>query len=228
MNNAVELIASGLTNGQALTPCNGVCAFTGVPITEGVRLKDALSGNFSDTDYIRFRSAYVCEALAKCIRPLDASGKSSLRNYSFLATTGHLRLLKSENLYAALTQPKPSPFVLAVSYRNKKHLSYKCRPQYDNDTFTVFTDDGEVLFHRPTFDKVYDIARRWYSIVPGKAGAAQPPTYFTKEEIATGIVPQHKIAQYGVRFFEENSVLEAYRLDPILKLITVTLKKDCQ
>lgn len=225
----VELISIGLSNEGSLNVdrVKTICSFTGKAIERGVKLKNVISSNFTDIAFIRYDSGYCCVELAKCMAPISKESKASLRNYSFFATKSGIVLLNKDNLQEVVLSEKQTPFVLAVSYNGKKHISYKTSPQYDSDNFTVFTDVGEVYLRKTELLEILPIIKRWYSIIPGKEESTTQPTNFTKDEILSGIVQDHKVEKYGaIKFFEENAILEKYRAGTLLNLLVHILKKS--
>lgn len=228
MQTATSLIAQHLNN-QSVLKIEGVdtvCAFSGIPISKGVALKNVLSANFTDAAYIRYPSQYCSVDVAQCFAPVTSDGKASLRNFSFIATPSGLTMLKREDMQQVLFSRKETPFVLCISYNQKKHISYKSRPQYDGDNFTVFTDGGEVEINQAEVSEILPIVTDWYTVVKGKEDTSALPTYFTKDEILSGEVATHKITAYGEeKFFAQTAVLEKYRRSNALKLIVHVLQK---
>lgn len=224
----VELISIGLSNESclAIEQINTICSFTGKHIDRGVKLKNVISSNFTDLSFIRYNSGYCCIEIAKCMAPMSKESKASLRNYSFFATKSGIALLNKDNMQEVLLSEKQTPFVFAVSYNGKKHISYKTISQYDSDNFTVFTDIGEVYLRKTELLEIIPIIKRWYSVIKGKEESTTQPTNFTKDEILSGIVQDHKVEKYGVvKFFEENAILEKYRAGTLLNLLVHILKK---
>lgn len=209
-----------------------VCAFTGNQITHGYPVSWLISDVFTDYEYMKHSSGYVCEDIALIIKEVIPNGRgkfNSLRNYSFYADENELRLLKREEILDLLLGIPASPFAIAVTYSNKKHLSFKCKLQADPNHFVVTTDKGEVAFDRRKVDEVLHILRRWYAIIPEKATTSAQPTYFSKDDILYGNPAYQKIATYGLdRFEEENNVLERFRNTQLLELLTFTLNKQLQ
>lgn len=228
MQTATALIAQHLNNQGALKieEIETVCAFSGLQISKGVALKNVLSANFTDAAYIRHPSKYCAVDVAQCFAPITVDGKASLRNFSFIATPSSLTMLKREDMQQVLFSEKETPFVLCISYNQKKHISYKSRPQYDSSNFTVFTDGGEVEISQDDVSEILPIVTAWYTVVKGKEDTASLPTYFTKDEILSGEVGTHKIIAYGeAKFFSQTAVLEKYRRSNALKLIVHVLQK---
>lgn len=234
MNTATQIIAQHLGNKKMLPVKNLgdgiVCAFSGRSISEGVRLKDVLSGNFTDHDCLAYNSNYCAVDVAQCMKPLSEEGRASLRNYSFLATNEGLKFLGMKDLAPAVLEPKPLPFVLAISYNQKKHIAYKAMPQYSNEEFTVYTDQGPVDVNAATAHAIMTVAQKWYGVIQGKESTAAQPTYFTKDEIYKGDIPHAKQRRYIAAhspsdFFREQKVLETYFHTPVLALLTRALAK---
>lgn len=204
------------------------CAFTGQQITEGVLLKDIIRKTFTDHAYIRYRSAYASKDAALCIEAVYDTGSrlNSMRNYSYLATEKELRILQRADLLDVLMQPKPLPFVLAVTYSNKKHTAYKCSLNTSNSNFIVTTDVGDVLFDHQDAAAILPVLQSWYCIVPGKEQAEKQPTFFTKEHILHGCSSTKRIMQYGIeKYFAENEVIQGFRNTAFLNLLVHTLNK---
>lgn len=225
---ATLLIAQHLDNQAALKieEIETICAFSGSRISKGVALKNVLSANFTDAAYVRHPSRHCAVDVAQCFAPVTADGKASLRNFSFIATPSGLTMLKREDMQRLLFSEKETPFVICISYNQKKHISYKSRPQYDSDNFTVFTDGGEVEINQDDVSEILPIVTAWYTVVKGKEDTAALPTYFTKGEILSGEVGTHKIITYGeARFFAETAALEKHRRSTALKLIVHVLQK---
>lgn len=218
-------------------PCDAICAFTGAKITQGVPLKTLIKKTFTDFEYIRFKSAYASVETALCMSEgVIASTKegvfNSLRNYSFVATESEFRLLPRADVPSVLLQPPAPPFVLCVTFSSKKHIAFKAELNYNSQYFSVETDKGRVQIDVAEFRKIYEIAQRWYSIIPALADKAQPPTWFTKAEIAGETEPDTKrmsdyAAAFGLDAFKtEYDALRRYKNTLWIELLTFSLSKD--
>lgn len=225
---------------KKLKPCQTICAFTGAPITKGVPLKDLISSNFTDHQYLKYNSDFAGESAVKCMVPVFKKSKevekngetitkefwNSLRTYSFYANNEELQLLNKEQLLPILLSPPTPPFVLCISYINKKHLSYKAVLNESTDSFIVRTDNEEVKIDPAQLKELSDIMKRWYSVIPEKAGLANPPTWFTKSDIWTGKPRHNNIMAYGLeKFFAENEILDNYRQTSLFRLVHFSLTK---
>ena len=136
---------------------NTICAFTGEPITEGVKLQNAIKGSFNDYEYLRYDSDYVGLNFIRCTKNI-INEKSSLRNYGYFVTDSKLGLIVAENnvgsfkgadysranLWDFIIKEKETPFVLCVTFNGKKHTSFKARINESNKQFIVTTDQGNV------------------------------------------------------------------------------------
>lgn len=219
-----------------IEPCDTVCAFTGKPITRGVPLKTLIKKTFTDYEYLRFASKYASVEAALCMSEVLSSSKegvfNALRVYSFIVTESELRLLKRDEIATLITNPLPTPFVLCVTFSNKKHISFKAEVNYDSHNFSVETDKGRVQIEIGEFLSVYEIAQRWYTIIPALADKAQPPTWFTKSEIAGETEPDtYRMLAYAKEFgldaFKvEYDALRRYKNTIFVELLTFLLCKD--
>lgn len=230
MNN-LQLIASGLDiNNLSLTVqnVNTICSFTGEKITKGVANNDLIKKTFTDHCFLRYSSDYSSVDAAMCISAViqGSKGFNSLRSYSFLATKGELSILKRESILETILNLKSTPFVLCVTYSNKKHTSYKSIINTDVNNFVVTTDIGNVSISIDTIRRILPVIESWYSIVDGKEKTSTQPTYFTKNDILIGCSNAKKIKEYGVaKYFKEDQKIQEYRNTSFLKLIVHILNK---
>lgn len=206
-----------------------VCAFTGQQITEGVLKSDLLSDNFTDFEALKYPSAYVSIDVACMISPViqTEKGLNSLRVYSFLAISDGLKLLKRDDFLSILENPPTEPFIFVLSFSNKKHIAYKARENCGGFPFYVSTDKGLCLIAKSHLDTFLEIAKRWYTIIPGKENSDQQPTYFTKDEILTGCYNNKKISEYGIaQFLKEDAVLKSFRKTLFAEVVCFCLTKQ--
>jgi hypothetical protein len=204
---------------------NAVCAVSGEKLSLACHKKDVIGENFTDHTYLRHKSDYISPDVAKCILPV-VNG-NSLRNYSFFATPFELRLLKREEIWPLLSAEKPLPFVLAVTFSNKKHIAFKALPQFDAIRYTIFTDVAACHFDFQRLYPAMEIMQSWYTIQPDKAGTQAQPAFFSKANIAGETLPAAaQIEAYGAgRFFEENHILEQYRGTLVFRVLCHLLNK---
>ena len=230
--NQINFIAKHLDRCNLKLPvveCNTVCSFTGDEIKEGVSNKDLIKSTFTDHEYIKHDSGFSSVNTALCIEAVikTEKGFNSLRNYSYLVTDDSFKILQRENILSIIQTPPVKPFVLVVTFSNKKHTSYKSIVNYNRNTFVITTDIGNCEVKKECLDELLPIIEKWYSVIPEKATTKQLPTHFTKEEIKTGKVPNYKITAYGLdKFMAENEVIQKYRNTLFIDLIVHILNKQ--
>ena len=206
----MEIIAKHLDRANLKIPIyqiDTVCAFTGLEITEGVKIFDLVSDVFTDWEYVKYPSGYASIDLAMCVSD-TIKGKTrnnSLRNYSYFASNDELRILNRQDILDLILNIPSIPFRIAVSFNQKKHTTYKTALNNDNDTFVITTDLYNVVFERSHVDKFLSIIQNWYSIVDGKQASTMQPTYFTKDEILKGNAQYAKQIVYGLDKFEQEN-----------------------
>lgn len=207
-----------------------VCAFTGMPITKGIHKKYAIKDTFTDYDHLKYHSDYIGLDVASTMAEIIPGNKkdTSLRNYSFIANTFELKLLKNHDILHYIVNPLKPPFYFCISFNNKKHLAFKARLNYSENDYIVTTDAGECRIQKKELSQVLPVLYRWYTVMPGKEDTKAQPTWFTKEEILKGVNNYKKIEQYGERFFEEDHFLQQYRGTMLLKVLTHCLTKNAE
>lgn len=265
MRTAINLIASHISEApieHLIEPCDTVCCFTAEPIQRGVNKKHVIKNTFTDHDYIkRPDSQFVGVDTAKLIMSVFPTGKkdprgkdpkdgyNALRSYSFIATETELRLLKHTDLLDAILAPYEGDFVIGVSFTNKKHIAFKAALNSNTERFIVSTDAGNVHIERVLFNRLLEVASRWYSIPPSEAikyearkakalkdgkedaKVAEPMTYFTKAQIkGEAPIDPNRVAQFsqdfGVDQFEQDlATLTPYFNSQLLNLLTFILTR---
>ena len=231
--NAINLIGSQLSLTEKLEPqiedVKTICAFTGEEITKGYPLSNLIKKTFTDHAYIRYNSRYTSINAVCCIEAVIPSGDrfNSLRNYSYFVNESELKLLKREEILDIILSLKSEPFVLSVTYSNKKHTSYKSVLNTSKDQFKVITDKGLVSVDMNKVRKLLPIIQSWYTVVRGKESTAAQPTYFTKVDILNGCTNHKKIKLYGIeKYFNESKIIQQYRNTAFLNLIVHILNKS--
>ena len=207
---------------------NEICAFTGEKITEGIKKKDLISTTFTDFEYIKFKSEWVSIDIALCMEyviPNEKGTLISLRFKSFYVSEKGIRFLNRDNLEDLIFNIPDSPFIIAVSFGFKKHISFKSKINFSTNKFIVSTDKGLVEIDRSKIDELYQIMKKWYTIVEGKEGTSQEPTYFTKDDIMHGCSNYMKIEQYGDTYFIENDYISKFRNTFLLEFLCHILNK---
>jgi hypothetical protein len=118
------------------TDSHTICCFSGDIIQYACRKKDVIGDNFTDHQYLRYPSAYISVDMAKLIVGKLPNG-NGLRNYSFYADSDDLTLLKREHIIEKVLSEKKVPFIIGVTFANKKHIAFKTTPQYDSNKFKI-------------------------------------------------------------------------------------------
>lgn len=232
MINSIDLIGKHLNRDnlqtKVYTDINEICAFTGVRINEGVKLKDIIGANFNDRSYIKYSSEYASVNTSLCLSN-TVTKNSGLRNYHFYCTTERLEILKREHLESYVLQQieLDLPFILAVNYSQKKHISFKSKINYSkHKSFVVSTDKGNVSIDISKLQEIYLILKNWYEIVEGKQTTSQQPTYFTKDDILNGCNNMKRITDYGInKYSYENEIISKFRNTSLLELLVFILNK---
>ena len=204
------------------------CAFTGAPITVGVKLSDVIKKTFTDQAFIRYPSEYVSLEIAMLLETTVPAekGYNCLRNYSFLATEKELLLLKREDILSHILSPPRDFYYFCVTYSNKKHIAFKAIPN-NYRVLVITTDKGNVRIDYDALDIFLPIIQNWYTILPSETGKATPRTYFSKAQILGESIPNfNQIKAYGLdRFEEENNLLDKIRKSALFELIVFVLNK---
>lgn len=225
--NSINFVAKHINyDSDKIVDCNSVCAFTGEKITKGIKKKVALSGNFTDFEYLKFDSDYISVDAFKCIGEMIKTDKklNSLRNFSYLVTENELKILKKDELWdIVINSPKP-PFILAYTFSSKKHTTFKSKITTDKNKIQIITDTyGNVEIDKILLKNVIEIVQSWYS---GTADMPAIATFFTKEEILTGSDNLKKIQVYGLEKFNfEDKILAKFRNTSQLILLTRLVNK---
>jgi len=205
---------------------NTICAFSGKEITKGIKFTDIIGERFTELEIFKFKSDYLSVDFALLTQPVIKAEKgfNSLRNYSFFATEKELKILRRDDILDLLFDIPESPFQIAITYSNKKHLAYKAPLNYNKEKFKICTDAGIVEFDVKKAKQIIPILQSWYTIAKQ---TAQQPTFFTKDDILGLSIPNYsKILVYGIeKYFAENDIIKPYRNSTFLKLLVHILNK---
>lgn len=181
--------------------------------------KDVIKSTFMDHEYLD-SSKYICVYCAACVG-YQMSSSDALRSTSFLATETEFKKLKKFEIWEYIEFPPHVPYVLAVTFSNKKHIAFKALISPGENRF-ISTDKGNVVIDFN--QKLVGILKNWYRIIND---TKQEPTAFTKNDILFGCQNFKKIESYGdVKYFNENSFLNTYRGTDSLNLLVYLLNKQ--
>ncbi len=101
------------------------CPICHKPITTGYKIKDIVSANYTDWEYV---GDYVCG---------DCADLFSLYFYSYVKDPDGIRLLNVRELRDALITPQKPPFLFIITTSKKKHLFYRARWNYSPARYCV-------------------------------------------------------------------------------------------
>lgn len=210
--------------------CSTVCKMCGKALKIGVNQKDIIKkATFNDYQYLTHKSDFLCTECSALISDIQLprdDKKRRLRSFSFIASEQDFKVLKREQLWNCLLNPPEPPFVFCVTYSNKKHIAFKSQIQFEQQSYSVFTDKGEVKIDLRDLGKLLRIIAEWYTILPDRVETKQQPTWFTKGEILNRGRNYKNIIAYGLqKYQEENQFLKQYRNTALLTFLVFALNK---
>jgi CRISPR type IV-associated protein Csf1 len=175
-------------------PCVGICAFCGIELTEGIKLKDSVSDVFTNFDcLIDINASHVCIACHVCLK------EAKLRRYNFIATPESIKYFKRDELELLLFNPPEPPFVMAVTINSKKHMSFKARVNYSSKLYYIQKEDEQILFSPEKYKGIFAVMKRLYN-------------FHSKIAIETRNYQQNLIRKQGLKEFVEcESYITGYR-----------------
>lgn len=235
--NKYQLVAKFLdlsTLKDKMKDCKAICAISGEPISTGIP-KKIICGDTFPVHFIKHESDFVSVEVAICfyeyaIASSNAESKRShnpLRNYSFICTKNEFKLLQRDELLLLILNAPKEPFLFIVTYSHKKHILPLANINYSNKNFIISTDESNVSIELERVYQILPTLQSWYTVIKGKEGAKQEPTYFTKEDILSGCSDMRRIKEYGTaKYFQENQLLMPYRNTDFLKLLVHSLNKS--
>lgn len=196
-----------------------VCGATGTLAAD----KNIIKMGFTDWDYLSQPYTAVCEPCAVCLT------EPKLRRSSFLANPEQVLWLGREDIWDVLFHDKPPltpPFVMYVTTSWKKHGSIKTRTNNNWESFCVQFEELGVVVEPASLTKLSKALGVFYSVPPEHAHKKQPSTYFTKDQIRTGIYPVHRIQETGLdTFFQNERIIQNYRRTPVFGLLLWALNR---
>ena len=101
------------------------CPICGRQSSSGCRIKDIVSSNFTDWQYV---GDYVCP---------DCADLFSLYFYNYIVDPDGIHLYNVREIRDQLTRPQKPPFMACISTSHKKHLFYKAAWNQDSQRFAV-------------------------------------------------------------------------------------------
>lgn len=201
------------------------CCMCGVEPDAAIKANpkdDIIKDSFMDNDYL-LEGDQICEYCSACMGH-NQERKYWVKQYSFMATERELRRLKREDIWPVLFAPPTEPFVLCVTYNNKKHTSFKSKVNFSNRRYFVQTENYSIWINLDDIGELSRAIQSWYTVCKD---TKQEPTWFTKDEIKNGVDNFKKIETYGVnKFTRENKIIEPFRGMGVLELLCFALNKQ--
>lgn len=172
------------------------CCMCGKEYTEAIKIKKILSEHFTNYEYFKYKTDYMCLNCAKCLKD------DRLRKNNFIADKNKIILFKQNEIEKYIYEMEKyvsTPFVFAVTRSFKKHNSFKCKLNYDYKYFYIQEEDKKYIFDVEKMKKLYEILNEAY-------------LHFTKDEMITGIYKFASIEKYGIdNFIKLENILKEYR-----------------
>lgn len=199
------------------------CCLCGQEGGKGFTKREIVSSGFMDNDCLN-ESGEMCVYCAACLGKGQAQNEQ-IRMFNFLATPSRLIKLKREEIWQQIfNPPADEPFVFAVTYSHKKHISFRAPVNLPGQlSFQVRTENTLVGIEPARISPLAEVIQRWYSICKDTAEA---PTWFTKKEIQYGCDNFKRIEQYGIDDYRrEDLVISLYRHSALLELLCHALNK---
>lgn len=132
------------------------CPVCGGMFSEGVRVKDAVSANFTDWAYL---GEYICR---ECSRML------SLYFYSYEVSPKGIELFNAREASAKILGDHEPPFRLVITVSQKKHLFYKSAINYDADCFSINLEEERIQTTKARMRELFDFVECMITIGQGK------------------------------------------------------------
>lgn len=137
------------------------CPVCGGTFEEGVRVKDAVSANFTDWAYL---GEYICR---ECSRML------SLYFYSYEVSPKGIELFNAREASAKILGPHEPPFRMIITVSQKKHLFYKSAINYDADCFSINLEEERIQTTKARMRELFDFVECLITIGQGKRQMAE-------------------------------------------------------
>lgn len=181
--------------------------------------KKILSTSFTDYNYMKYRiSNYICGYCEKLLsnKYLDSptGKKCGLRLYSYIIQNNNFSIIDMKNKIKYLFDVKyQNNFLLCFSKSGKKHIFYKAKLSYDNNTFFVCTEDYNIIFDRKKYKKIFEISNELFQ------------KGITKNELLACVIDPKKIYTYKIDY-DKIIQLKKHKHDRCYELIIDCLYKN--
>ena len=132
---------------------NFSCAVCGEKHEQGCKVRDIISGSFTDFSYLR--SDYVCTRCADLF---------SLYFYSYIVDPDGIRLLNVRELSDALQKQQKTPFLFCITISKKKHLFYRAVWNYSPGRFAVNLETETIYTTTERMRTLFDLVESMQTI----------------------------------------------------------------
>lgn len=194
-----ELIykAAGFPKIECIENINEKCFICGTNLNEGVHVKNIIGQKFTNFDICKNKeSKYVCKECSYCMK------EAKIRRSNFIACESKIIYLKKNDLEEYLFNLDKFitvPFVVGLTRSFKKHNFFRCRVNYDLNTFYIREEEKEYLFNVNEMKILYEKLNEAY-------------LQFSKEELQSGNYNVFGIENFGIdKFNEYESVFKEFR-----------------
>lgn len=113
-----------------------ICPICKQSHSQGCRIKDIVSSNFTDWAYV---DDYICGACSRLF---------SLYFYNYIVDEDGIRLLNVRQLHDQLIKPQKPPFLFVITTSQKKHLFYRAHWNNSSSPFAVNLE-AETIYTTP-------------------------------------------------------------------------------
>lgn len=211
LNTATKILSNNLDIDIETEEIKTICALCGTIINEAIQIKNVISSNFTNFEYFKYKTNYLCKNCSKCLKD------NKLRKNNFIADQEKIIFFKHNDIEKYIFNVEKYikiPFVLAITRTFKKHNSFKCILNYSYKYFQIQEEDKKYIFDLETMKKLYKKLNEAY-------------LYFTKEEMLRGNYNLINIEKYGKgNFIELEKILKQYRETHQFNLLIYMLNSE--
>lgn len=145
-------------------PTNDVrfaCPVCGKDQERGVRVRDAVSSNFTDWAYL---GEYICE---------DCSRLFSLYFFCYEVSTNGIELFNVREARDKILSDHAPPFRLVITKSRKKHLFYKAAVNHDAERFSINLEEEQIQTSKERMKMLFDFVECLITIGQSKQQMAE-------------------------------------------------------
>jgi len=169
-------------------PLDIVCPLCGVTAQTAVDIKDIVSDNFTDWQFIGGR--HVCAECAKMF---------TFYRYSYIVNDGRIRLLNIREMAQEIQKPQEPPFKIVASVSQKKHLFYKAVFNNDSENFYANLEEETILCNLEKLREHFTFVGSLQALGESKKRLAEGVIRFDILEFLS----KHKLAQKALAYLKQ-------------------------